>query len=100
MADQIDDLCVAPVADGDDSTKPEGPVSRGEAGLVIGGLDAGRFVVRVPAGALAVNEAQYVIVEETEVWTLNSAVDATTWSEYESTFATAAESFRISGAVP
>ena len=45
-------------------------------------------------------KAQYVIVEETEVWTLNFAVDATTWSEYESTFATAAESFRVSGAVP
>jgi len=38
--------------------------------------------------------------KETEVWTLSFAVDATTWSEYESTFATAAESFRVSGAVP
>jgi len=71
-----------------------------ECGLTINGLDAVRFMVRLPVGALAVKESQYVFVGEDTLWTLTFGVDETKWSEYEPTFATAAESFRITGAVP
>jgi hypothetical protein len=65
-----------------------------ECGLKINELDAGRSIVRLPVGALAVKEYQYWYVQGRSVWVVSMAVDETKWSEYEPIFATIAESFR------
>lgn len=66
-----------------------------ECGLKINELDAGRSIVRLPVGALAVKEYQYWYVQGRSVWVVSMAVDETKWSEYEPIFATIAESFMV-----
>ncbi len=66
-----------------------------QCGLKINGLDAGRSTTRLPAGPLAAKQYQYFYVQGRSLWAVTLAVDETVWSDYESIFATAGESFRV-----
>jgi len=66
-----------------------------ECGLKINDLDAARFVLSLQMGSMALKQYQYAYVRDGNVWTLALTVDETEWSEYEPTFATIAESFRV-----
>ena len=52
-------------------------------------------MIRLQMGPLAVKQYQYAYVQEGDIWMLSLAVDETMWSEYEPTFTTIAESFRL-----
>jgi hypothetical protein len=58
-------------------------------------MKAARFMIRLQMGPLAVKQYQYAYVQEGDIWMLSLAVDETMWSEYEPTFTTIAESFRL-----
>lgn len=66
-----------------------------KCGLEINGLDAARFELQMGIGPFAVKEHQYVYLDDSDIWSVNVAVDETQWSKYESTFETIAESFRV-----
>ena len=66
-----------------------------ECDLEINDLDAARFIIRLRVGALAIKQYQYIYVKNGNIWALTLAVDETEWPEYEPTFVTIAESFRV-----
>lgn len=63
--------------------------------IEINGLEAGQFTIRMSMGLMAVQEYQYMVVQGRNVWTLTFAVDHTMWDKYETTFTSAAETFRV-----
>jgi hypothetical protein len=66
-----------------------------ECSLEINGLDAARFTVSAEVGPIAAKMYLYLYVRENKAWAVAIGVDSSEWSEYESTFAIAGESFWV-----
>jgi hypothetical protein len=64
-----------------------------ERDLRINGLDAVRFTISLPAGAVVAKQYMYVYVDGGEEWTITFSVDETGWSRYAPIFAAIADSF-------
>lgn len=66
-----------------------------KCGLMVHGLDTGRFIVRVSLNSIAVRQYQYFYIQGRYIWVLTMSADETNWASKKGTFEWIASSFRV-----